>query len=195
MKKILFILFLLVASLTVDAQDVTKFLGIPIDGTKSEMIQKLKGKGYTYNSSKDYLEGRFNGKDVTIGIVTNNNKVYRLAVFDKNYVNESNIKINFNKLCYQFSKNDKYFSLYDDQTIAEDEDISYGIIVRNKRYEAHFKQKLEYSVNLEDENSVYSALENLDNKSVWFMIHEHYGEYGILMFYDNGYNQPNGEDL
>ena len=195
MKKILFILFLLVASLTVDAQDVTKFLGIPIDGTKSEMIQKLKGKGFTYNSSKDCIEGRFNGKDVTIGIVTNNNKVYRLAVFDKNFVNESDIKINFNNLCNQFSKNDKYCSLYDDQTIAEDENISYGIRVRNKRYEAHFKQKLEYSVNLEDENSVYSALENLDNKSVWFMIHEHYGEYRILMFYDNGYNQPNGEDL
>ena len=28
-------------------KDVTKFLGIPIDGTKSEMIAKLKGKGFT----------------------------------------------------------------------------------------------------------------------------------------------------
>ena len=28
--------------------DVTKFLGIPVDGTKTAMIQQLKEKGYTY---------------------------------------------------------------------------------------------------------------------------------------------------
>lgn len=27
--------------------DVTTFLGIPVDGTKPEMIQKLRAKGYT----------------------------------------------------------------------------------------------------------------------------------------------------
>ena len=38
-------MLLLVASTTVFAQkEVTKFLGIPVDGYKSEMIQKLKAK-------------------------------------------------------------------------------------------------------------------------------------------------------
>lgn len=34
------------------AQDrvVTRFLGIPVDGTKAEMIQKLKAKGFTSNA-------------------------------------------------------------------------------------------------------------------------------------------------
>lgn len=38
-------------------------------------------------------------------------------------------------------------------------------------------------------------IELLDSKPVWFMIREHYGEYYIVMFYDNGYNKANGEDL
>ena len=45
MKKILSLAVLLVFSLAMYAQkDVTKFLGIPVDGTKSEMIKKLKEK-------------------------------------------------------------------------------------------------------------------------------------------------------
>ena len=32
-------------------------------------------------------------------------------------------------------------------------------------------------------------------KSVWFMINERFGKYYIIMYYDNGYNQANGEDL
>ena len=48
MKKILSLAVLLAFSLAMYAQkDVTKFLGIPVDGTKSEMIKKLKEKGFT----------------------------------------------------------------------------------------------------------------------------------------------------
>lgn len=32
-------------------------------------------------------------------------------------------------------------------------------------------------------------------KQVWFMISEHYGEYLIVMYYDNEYNHSDGEDL
>ena len=56
-------------------KDVTKFLGIPVDGAKSDMIQKLKEKGFVPSSYKDMLEGEFNGTDVYISVVTNNNKV------------------------------------------------------------------------------------------------------------------------
>lgn len=33
------------------------------------------------------------------------------------------------------------------------------------------------------------------NKQVWFMISEFQGEYYISMYYDNLYNEANGEDL
>ena len=86
MKKILSLAVLLVFSLAMYAQkDVTKFLGIPVDGTKSEMIKKLKEKGFTSTLyDKDVLEGEFNGVDVNISVVTNNNKVYRIFVADAN---------------------------------------------------------------------------------------------------------------
>ena len=37
--------------------------------------------------------------------------------------------------------------------------------------------------------------EAIFNKSVWFMISEMYGKYHIVLYYDNGYNKANGEDL
>ena len=84
MKKLSLMIVALLLSAIVFAQpkSVTKFLGIPVDGSKAEMIQKLKDKGYTYNSKFDCLEGEFNGRDVQISVVTNNNKVYRIMVKD-----------------------------------------------------------------------------------------------------------------
>lgn len=184
MKKI-FLLLLLLASATVYAQkEVTKFLGIPVDGYKSEMIQKLKAKGYTYNSTTDYLEGEFNGRDVEIAVVTNNNKVYRIFVADKYSVDESQIKIKFNNLCQQFSNNAKYITLKN-YSIPESEDISYEMLVNKKPYQAAFYQVFS------DEDTD----EDILNRQVWFDIVEQYGKYKILMFYDNVYNQANGDDL
>ena len=178
-------MLLLLASVSAFAQkEVTKFLGIPVDGYKSEMIQKLKAKGYKYNSTTDCLEGEFNGKEVQISVVTNNNKVYRIAVFDKNYSNETDIKIRFNTLCSQFENNSKYIGSRE-QKISDNDDISYEISVENKRYEAAFYQAYDDDDNFED----------VLNRSVWFMIGDSYGRYRILMFYDNCYNQANGEDL
>lgn len=39
------------------------------------------------------------------------------------------------------------------------------------------------------------SIELLQRKVVWFMISEFKGEYYISMYYDNKYNQANGEDL
>lgn len=142
MKNLLTVVMLFVFSTVLYAQkDVTKFLGIPVDGTKTAMIQKLKAKGFQYNSSGDYLTGEFNGRDVRISVVTNNNKVYRIMVVDDNNSDETSIKIRFNTLCRQFENNKKYEPMTDkEQTIPDDEDLSYEMAVHNKRYEAVFYQ-------------------------------------------------------
>ena len=184
MKRLLLLLLLITSTSVFAQKEVTKFLGIPVDGYKSEMIQKLKAKGYRYNSATDYLEGEFNGMDVEIAVVTNNNKVYRIFVADKYSVDESQIKIRYNNLCYQFSNNSKYVTLKD-YSISESEDISYELLVHNKAYQAAFFQIL--SDNDTDEDIL--------NRQVWFTINEQYGKYKILMYYDNGYNQANGDDL
>ena len=145
MKKNLLTLVLLVFSIVLYAQnDVTQFLGIPVDGSKAEMIQKLKAKGYTSTSlDKDVLEGQFNGMDVHIHVVTNNDKVCRIMVCDVNAMSESDIKIRFNRLCRQFLNNKKYVSASlspSDCLLSDEENISYEMFVHNKRYEAAFYQ-------------------------------------------------------
>lgn len=150
MKKVFFILAIVINSLTSFAQeDVTKFLGIPVDGKKSAMIQKLKSKGFTYNQTGDYLSGRFNGYDVKVYVVTDNNKVYRVLVEDAVPCSESDIKIRFNRLVHQFEKNDNYDHTFDsNQAIPEEDDISFQMSVNSKRYEASFHQKL--NINSQD---------------------------------------------
>lgn len=213
-----------VSSLFAQEKDVTKFLGIPVDGFKSEMIEKLKAKGYKYNSIRDILEGEFNGRDVYISVVTNNNKVYRIAVFDQYGVSETDIKIRYNTLCGQFENNQKYFSIGESQALSQSEDISYGMTVKNKRYEASYYQLPVGTDSEMIKNKVYKHFQTIypglteenvtegitkemilytykeyvmpcQNKSVWFMIGGDAGNYKILMYYDNKYNQANGEDL
>ena len=195
MRKLFVVIIAFFVSVTSFAQnDVTTFLGIPVDGTKSAMIQKLKAKGFTYDATYDVLEGEFNGRDVEVLIVTENNKVYRICLIDKNELSESQIKIRFNTLCRQFEKNEKYLPVNDGQEIDEKEDISYEMLVHNKEYQAAFYQlgpggvESLYNKSLEE-------MEQLSYKIVWFTISERYGKYVIAMYYDNYKNQANGEDL
>ena len=233
MKNLLTVVMLFVFSTALYAQkDVTKFLGIPVDGTKTAMIQKLKAKGFQYNSSGDYLTGEFYGRDVRLSVVTYNKKLYRIMVVDDNNSDDTSIKIRFNTLCRQFENNKKYEPMTDkEQTIPDDEDLSYEIKVNKKRYEAGFyqipapldtvaiynesKQSLldkytqeqldnpteEISAKIQLKyliNKYKYDIQNLltmSNKLVCFMIDEMYGDYYILLYYDNEYNHADGEDL
>lgn len=88
MKKLLCVTIALLYAAAMQAQeeekDVTKFLGIPVDGYKPAMIEKLKAKGFTPAiAGKDVLEGEFNGTDVLLLINTNNYKVCGITLIDK----------------------------------------------------------------------------------------------------------------
>lgn len=241
MKKLFSIVLMMFCALTISAQtDVTTFLGIPVDGFKADMRKKLIAKGFTPTTyNEDVLEGEFNGHDVYVHIATNNNKVWRIMVADKNGKNETDIKIRFNKLVRQFENNERYKKPFDSVVeaienlgsneeggyiIPEEEDISYEMSVNNKRYEAIFCQVLDKSIKeaipiseeevikylkaLEIENPTEEVKKNAEDlirwsisynmeekKSVWFMICEDGGKYYIAMYYDNKYNEANGEDL
>lgn len=225
MRCFSFWMFLMLGVYAFAQKDVTQFLGIPVDGTKTEMVQKLKAKGFKYNSTNDGLEGEFNGQEVELSIVTDNNKVWRIAVMDKWATDEANIKIRFNNLCRQFAKNEKYCSLNDDPLLSEEENIGYEMLVNNKRYESAYFQspKTISGLSEEERQEMLSAtglhekdLDSLSAKSlddltdvfvgylgenywskkmVWFMIDGEGEKYRILMFYDNEYNHANGEDL
>ena len=228
MKRIFLFYIMAIMAISMSAQnDVTTFLGIPVDGFKSEMKQKLISKGFVPKKvgTNEFLEGEFNGTDVQVYIVTNNNKVYRIMLCDANTQNEANIKIRFNKLVSQFENNKRYTSL-DKYTLSDEEDISYEMTVNNKTYEALFYQvpnmekvdtlALQKKVRNEllskytvaelnnpseeitkeiQNTAIKIGMEMMFMKPVWFRICESYGEYYITMFYDNEYNHANGEDL
>lgn len=242
-KRIICSVICLLLSTNIFAQkDVTKFLGIPVDGTKSEMRQKLIKKGFKYDAKKDYLTGKFNGRNVHLYIGTNNNKVYRIMVTDADYINEAQIKIRYNNLVNQFLNNDKYLPVSIDT--IDDIDISYEMLIHKKQISASFAQlsgdfakiykisqdmqqnsnatidsteieqlminmfkkhgyTAEQVSNLSKEEldsllkeiSKKEVLTSIVYNSVWFTIHDFYGEYCIAIYYDNKYNEANGEDL
>ena len=141
MKKILILAMTVILSSGAFAQrEVTKFLGIPVDGTKQSMIQKLKAKGFTYDQQKDRLYGEFNGAEVSISVQTNGNKVWRIAITDEIGRNENQIRIRFNNLVNQFENNNKYMPYKDSQTLSDNENIGHEIAVRDKQYAAIFYQ-------------------------------------------------------
>ncbi|MBQ4420228.1 MAG: hypothetical protein II878_01625 [Bacteroidales bacterium] len=215
--------------------EVTKFLGIPVDGTKNQMIQKIKAKGFTYNQKQDRLKGKFNGRDVYVSVVTNKNKVWRIMVQDVVPSSETDIRIRFNELCRQFAENEKYLAqnLTGNYEIESDENISYNITVRNKRYQAGYFQMTEKDkeflqdtiglmnavnpiihskytqeeldnpteeitqdvYNIAADYIIENLYEKIKNRSVWFLISEFYGDYTIIMYYDNELNAARGEDL
>lgn len=218
MKNLFLMTMSLLFSMAAHAQqDVTRFLGIPVDGSKSEMIHKLEEKGFRYDPAENFLTGEFNGVEVHVYVVTTKNKVSRIMVADVNTVDERAIRIRFNRLCEQFANNPKYGS-FEDYTIPEGEDISYEINVHKKRYEAIFyqfpsdaivfgeklaptllskytKEQLENPTEeIQSEIAEY-LMEDCSKRPVWFMISELYGEFYIIMYYDNEYNRANGEDL
>ncbi len=197
MRKFLTLLAMIAISASVFAQkEVTKFMGIPVDGSPTEMIKKLKAKGFKTDEvfmravkrglidldEPEGLTGRFNGERVQVNLGVEQNKVWRIYLSDKNSRDETQIKIRFNTLVRQFENNDKYIPYFDEQTIADDEDISYQMAVNKKRYEATFLQK--------GEDGTVDI-----KKMVWFTIVEGSDGYYIAMFYDNKYNEANGSDL
>ena len=109
------------------------------------------------------MTGEFNGEKVELNIVTYKNKVWRIAVADKTIRQESDIRIRFNNLVDQFDTNNKYIPVNFGQQnfkILFDENISYEMMVNNKRYQAAYYQIVDVSKidTSEIQNSIKQAL-------------------------------------
>ena len=181
MRTIAFTLLMLL-TLSLNAQ--VKFLGIPVDGPRSEMIHNLTQKGYIFNNYKDYLMGEFNGNDVFIHVIEYKGKVGRIIVEDAKPSNETDIIFKYNNLIEQFENNGKYIG--ENSRINQKESIGFEMSRNHNRYEAVFYQK-----SLDEELNE----SELHNRKVWFMMQMANQGYKILIYYDNVSNIPNGEDL
>ena len=174
---------------------------------------------------EEYLEGEFNGCNVNVYIRTNNNKVYRIMLADNFTVDEAQIKIRFNNLVSQFENNKRYFSLdkytlSDEEDISyemtvhnknyeaafyqvPDMEKTYTLALQEKvrsellsKYtEAELKNPSEEITKEIANTTIKIGTELMLMKPVWFKIVRVNGEYYICMFYDNIYNQADGENL
>lgn len=188
MKRFITIALVVLCSVATNAQEVTKFLGIPVDGSEREMLKKIEEKGFTLklDGGIEYLEGIFNGQSVRVRVSTNAGKVKRVIVFFED-TDPANLKISYNNLVYQFKKNPKYVSSeYDDFIIPDNEDILYEASIHNKRYDAVFFQR--------GENG---SIDGIEYRVVWFIISKSIlpNKGHIVLYYDNEYNGAHGEDL
>ena len=153
MKQLTTLVATLLLSFSMFAQDnALKFLGIPVDGKKQEVINALKDKGFTYNPYSETLSGRFNGMDVDVAVLENNGKVHRIAVAEQNGCDEGQIILAYNRLLRQFKDNAKYKEVVHNPELSEREDVSYEMTVHNKQYQAAF------------------CLKNNPDGAVWFTI-------------------------
>ena len=146
-------LVLTLANISYAQNDVTTFMGIPVDGTKNEMIKQLQSKGFELvNKELGVLEGDFNGNTSQVYIMTNRNKVNCINVCDKySSTNEKSVISRFNRIVNQFYNNANYIipagCSVEDFLIPDDEhQLWYNIKNDKKTYYAYFIQCPNYHI-------------------------------------------------
>ena len=206
MRKLVFtLLMLLTLSLNAQNDNVMKFMGIPVDGTKSEMINKFQEKGFApdqvlidlENAQNEvirqggeipegrirerdgeyFMHGYFDGKDSKVIVVSYNNKVYLVMVVIDSPYTELNAKIQFNLYVEQLSKKYKLFYNFGEDIIDEDMTMPFDNLIKAIFTTAY------------DESDKPHGMITLE------MSHPRYKEFYLAFRYYNMDNFPNGEDL
>ena len=119
MKKIFFILAMLLSSINLMAQEHLSFKGIPIEGSMAEFCQKLKTKGLTSigrDGNTALFTGDFTGRKTTIAVAATDDgkNVFGVVVlFDAS--EEWNTLVN----TYEYYKN-LYIRKYGEPTLSQE---------------------------------------------------------------------------
>lgn len=176
-----FLLLMLLLSVPSFAQDcVTKFMGIPVDGTKEGMISALENKGFM-RLNEDGLLGDFNGERSMVVVRTNKERVCAVVVTPILSIDKSSVSLVFNTLFSQLDNNPKY-KWFRGKKISDKEDVDYEMSVHDKLYSAWFFQ-------------VDDCFEQVQNKRVSLTVNRVDGGFCVVISYINGGNLSYGEDL
>lgn len=212
------ITYTFVSSGLVDTDETAlKFVGVPIGGTKEQMFNALKAKGFEmgYNG----MTGMFNGEHVTLHLNTNHGIVDWVKVVYPRCSEENDTRIKYNTLLSRFNRNAKYVCVNPRAEVPAEERIYWKINENTKYYDAvyfylhpeinakewveEFKQEYQKRYKKPLQGLSYVEIEEtlfcLPMKVsaaisgiVWFTmvdIHE------ININYVNFKNRPRGEDL
>ncbi len=140
MRLFFVILFCLFCVNIFAQRDVTTFLGVPIDGAKDELLEKLKDKGWLPSmKGSDVLHGQFEKIDLELRVVTYNDTVYRIVLSDRSTFDEKEIITRYNMLCDYFLESHRY-SGNASQKLSETMDLTYEMKTMNRHIDAVFYQ-------------------------------------------------------
>ncbi len=198
------------------------FLGIPIDGSKQEMIHNLQSKGFVYSSQLDCFSGIINGEQVLVALRIDNGKVCQVIIGNLQTYSEKQVKEKFNNLMKQFNDDPNYISARLDQTFIDKKE---RISKTGKDYAAYYMQithELDTTIWMKDMDKIAKEVaeqfadrdlsereqdvlgvyieqmairQQYLNNIVWFKILKNKKGYSIAIYYDNLYNKSSGSDL
>lgn len=176
MKKILIaIVTLLVTAASTYGQDVTTFLGIPIDGSKEEMICKLEEKGFVREG--EYLLGRFYGRDAIVVPQSTNGLLAAIYVLYLR-LGRDEAKTLYNTLFRGFSNSDKYIFDNGDGLLDDNADLR-TLVSKENSFVSFFLQKGKSDIDTYDQLIMLDVSVDLTQQ----------GSYSIGIVYNNLKNQ------
>ena len=216
------ITYTFVSSGLVDTDDTAlKFVGVPIGGSKEQMFNALKAKGFEMSYNDNYMIGMFNGERVTLYLNTNHGIVDWVKVVYPQSSEENDTRIKYNTLLSRFNRNAKYVCVNPRVEIPAEERIFWKLKENTKYYDAVYFY-LHPEVNeknwVEEFNQEYQkrykkSLRGLSYEEmeevlfclpmkvsaavsgiVWFTMADIY-DIKININYVNFKNRPRGEDL
>lgn len=160
------------------------FLGIPIDGPKSEFIAKLKQKGFVNSDYEDLLEGKFGGEEVKLCVVTNSSGVvYSVAVFYKEVYSEYAFINHYNFLYNLLLDSSKYSKLKGELLTMSDLDA-----IKNNP-ENMYDRRIEYLIAM-FEFKIGSNLIRNAAVNIGLQFFPNYDIYRLVIEYSNYNNNP-----
>lgn len=196
-----------------------KFLGLPIGGTKKQMMEALKTRGFNIDYGNESMTGMFNGEEVKLFLTTNHGIIDKIKVIYPYCSEENDTRIKYNMLLSRFNRNAKYICVNPRAEVPIDEKIYWKLEENNNTYDAiyfylhpevnakdwagkfkqeyqkHYKKPLQSLSYEEMEEALFCLPMNVSaavSGVVWFtMTSIHY----ININYINFKNRPRGEDL
>ena len=133
------ITYTFVSSGLVDTNETAlKFVGVPIGGTKEQMCNALKAKGFEEKSYEEFMTGMFNGENVKVFISTNHGIVDRIKVLYPSCSEANDTRIKYNTLLSRFNRNAKYVCVNPRPEVLPDEGIYMNLHKNNKYYDAFY---------------------------------------------------------
>ena len=174
MKRILNIIMMTMLALTTQAQQsITEFMGIPVDGSKTSLIKKLKNKGVVN------MQCIMDNIDYNIKIYDHKGKVYRISLIEKKGTDDPCVAVKkYNDLVTRYKNDTRDYTEYESNDLIRE--------ANSQRYKRFISEGFYYA------EFFQVCVPQLYSRRVSIKISDEDGDYRLVNSYYNIYNMPEG---